>query len=390
MFKLFFIVKNIYGDNVKSKHKKGFKIFILIIFFVFLLYFGLYYVYMNFIVVYPNSEYNTQALDSNFYSQSVEEVIEKSVSVSDMIEKVSESVVGISKLKNTSNSIFSNNFDSELGIGTGIIVSSNGYILSNSHVTGEKYSSCYITLSNGNTYDGKVVWSDTNLDLSICKINADSLTPVTFGDSSSVKAGEFVFAIGNPIGFEFQRTVTSGIISAINRTIKLEENDTVSYMTDLIQTDATINPGNSGGPLLLSNGNVIGINTVKITSAEGIGFAVPINVIKPVIDSFIKVGGFDEASLGILAYDSNVIPYLTTSSKNFTSGIYVAQISTTGPAASSTLREGDIINSIDGFSLTTMNDLRAYIYTKKPNDTVVLNISRGKITKDISITLSKK
>lgn len=278
----------------------------------------------------------------------------------------------------------------QLGVGSGIIVSSNGYILSNTHVTGEKYSSCYVTLENGNTYDGKVVWSDIDLDLSITKINAHSLPSCNLGDSSTVRTGETVFAIGNPIGFEFQRTVTAGIISAINRTIRIEENGSTSYMTDLLQTDATINPGNSGGPLLLPNGNVIGINTVKIISAEGIGFAVPINVVKPVIDSFVKLGNFEEATIGIYAYDSNVIPYLDSSSSNFNSGIYVAQISPSSSASSTNLRVGDIINSIDNIPLATMNDLKSYIYTKKPNETVTLNISRGKISKEISIVLEKK
>lgn len=161
-------------------------------------------------------------------------------------------------------------------------------------------------------------------------------------------------------------------------------------MTDLIQTDATINPGNSGGPLLLPDGQIIGINTVKITSAEGIGFAVPINVVKPVIESFIANDSFEEAFLGISAYDSNVIPYLSSASTNFTSGIYVIEISSNGPAASTDLREGDIINSIDGISVTTMNDLKEYIYKKKPNETIILNISRGKISKEISIILGKK
>ena len=372
------------------KKKKSSKLFVAFLFILSLLYFGLYYIYVTYIDVKIESEYEIQKTESTNYLQTVEEVTENSQTIADMIETVSSSVVGISKLRNNSSSIFSNNFNHALGIGTGVIVSSNGYILSNSHVTGEKYSSCYVTLENGNTYDAQVVWSDADLDLSICKINAYSLPAAYLGDSRLVKSGESVFAIGNPLGFEFQRTVTSGIISAKNRTIKLEENNTISYMTDLIQTDATINPGNSGGPLLLPNGQVIGINTVKITSAEGIGFAVPINVIKPVIKSFINVGAFEEASIGILAYDSNVIPYLSSSSNNFTNGIYVVQISPSSPAASSLLQKGDIINSVDGISLSTMNDLKEYIYTKKPNDTVKLNISRGKISREISITLGKK
>lgn len=196
---------------------------------------------------------------------------------------------------------------------------------------------------------------------------------------------------GNPIGFEFRRTVTSGIISAKNRTIKLEEEEKSSYMTDLIQTDATINPGNSGGPLIYPNGDIIGINTVKISSAEGIGFAIPINIIKPIIESFRKTGSFEEATIGIFAYDKEVIPYLDNGLLNsFDKGIYVASINKNGPAANSDLKEADIITSIDGKELNTMNDLREYIYTKRPNDEVTLQITRGKINKEIKIILGKR
>ena len=196
---------------------------------------------------------------------------------------------------------------------------------------------------------------------------------------------------GNPIGFEFRRTVTSGIISAKNRTIKIEEENKSSYMTNLIQTDATINPGNSGGPLIYPNGEIIGVNTVKISTAEGIGFAVPINIIKPIIESFKNTGGFEEATIGIYAYDKEVIPYLNSNfSPNFNKGIYVAQINKNGPAGNSELKEGDIITSIDEKHLNTMNDLREYIYTKKPNEEVKLQVTRGKINKQINLTLGKK
>lgn len=375
---------------MKKNRKKSSIIFIFFFSTLILIYFSLYYIYIKYVIPKNDQKYEiiqTQVSDS--YNSSQEEIFTP-LSVSDMIEQVSKSVVGISKLRTNSDSIFSNNFSTEIGSGTGIIISENGYILSNNHVTGGKYSSCYATLENGKTYDAKVVWSDIDLDLSICKINASSLPSVKLGNSDSIKPGVSVFAIGNPIGFEFRRTVTSGIVSATNRTIKLEENNSVSFMTDLIQTDATINPGNSGGPLLLSNGEIIGINTVKITSAEGIGFAVPINVVKPVIESFIHTGNFDEAYIGISAYDSNVIPYLDSNSNNFSTGIYVTDISYNGPASSTDLRKGDIINSIDGINLYTMNDLKEYIYTKRPNDTIVLNISRGKISKEISIILKKK
>ena len=196
---------------------------------------------------------------------------------------------------------------------------------------------------------------------------------------------------GNPIGFEFRRTVTSGIISAKNRTIKIEEESKSSYMTDLIQTDATINPGNSGGPLIYPNGDIIGINTVKISTAEGIGFAIPINIIKPIIESFKQTGNFEEATIGIYAYDKEVVPYLNTNlNNNFQKGIYVAQITSNGPSDNTELKNGDIITSIDNIELNTMNDLREYIYTKRPNDKVNLKIIRGKINKEFKIVLGKK
>ena len=321
----------------------------------------------------------------------MEEVEENSKNIADTIEKTTRKVVGISKLKNTGNSILSKSTETELGLGTGIIITENGYILSNEHVTGEKYSKCYITLENGINYDGTVMWSDSNLDLSITKIDAKNLEYVELGDSNKIRVGETVYAIGNPIGFEFRRTVTSGIISAKNRTIRIDEEEKSSYMTDLIQTDATINPGNSGGPLIYPNGEVIGINTVKISSAEGIGFAVPINIIKPILKSFKDTDTFEEATIGIYAYDKEVMPYLDeTADLNFKEGIYVAQITKNGPADNTELKEKDIITSIDGIKLNTMNDLRQYIYTKKPNDEVTLNITRGKINRDIKIILGKK
>ena len=358
---------------------------ILLIFWI--LGFYIYFTYQNIEIKEPN--YEASKTLSTIQEQTVEEVQENSTKIADVIEKTTQSVVGISKLKNVGNSIFSNNTAEELGLGTGIIVTENGYILSNEHVTGSKYSKCYVTLEDGKTYDGTVMWSDTSLDLSITKIEAKNLSYVTLGDSKEIRVGETVYAIGNPIGFEFRRTVTSGIISAKNRTIKLEENNSQVYMSDLIQTDATINPGNSGGPLITPSGEVVGINTVKITSAEGIGFAIPINVVKSVIEIYKNTGAFEQATIGISAYDKEVIPYLN-SNISFEEGIYVAQITKNGPADNTELKEGDIILSIDGKNLSTMNDLREYIYTKKPNDEVTLKITRGKINKEIKIVLGKR
>lgn len=370
--------------------KKNNKIIIITIFLM-IAWFGIFLLLNTYSRTQTNtSNYKTERLKSTDYAESVENIEQKSKNLADVIENVTKSVVGISKLKNTGNSILSKNNESQLGLGTGVIVSSKGYILSNQHLTGEKHSKCYVTLEDGRNFDGTVVWSDVDLDLSIIKISAKDLPAVTLADSKSIRVCESVYAIGNPIGFEFRRTVTSGIISAKNRTIKLEEGENQSYMTDLIQTDATINPGNSGGPLIYPNGEVIGINTVKISSAEGIGFAVPINVVKQVIKSFDETDNFDEPTIGIFAYDKEVIPYLTSIDPNFNKGIYVASIIPNGPASNTDLKVGDIIVSFDDLEINTMNELREYIYTKKPNDEIKIKYTRGKINREITLRLGKK
>lgn len=337
--------------------------------------------------------YSTEQTNQNSEASRVSYTKESKINSEDDITKVLEntikSVVGISKIKNTGNSIFLNNSTESLGLGTGMIVSENGYILTNWHVAGEKYSKCYVTLENGKVDSGSVVWTDKDLDLAIVKINATGLNSIIIGDSDNIKIGQKTYAIGNPIGVEFQRTVTSGIISGINRTIKIDNENESSYMDDLIQTDATINPGNSGGPLINSKGEVIGINTVKITEAEGIGFALPINIVKPIIESFINNGNFEEAYLGIFAYDKNVIPYLD-SNIEFESGIYVAQISSDGPSYNSGLKTGDVITKIDEKEINKMSELRQYIYTKKAGEQVKLTILRNNREKSINIKLGKK
>lgn len=333
--------------------------------------------------------YETQGVEAEKTIKSVEQIKEQGKQIGDVIEEVTSSVVGISKIKNAGSTIFLEDGATQLGLGTGVIVSENGYILSNEHVTGAKYSNCYVTLENGRSYSANVVWSDSNLDLSICKINVKNLPYAKLGDSSNVRVGEAVYAIGNPIGYEFQRTVTAGIISALDRTVRIDENETSIYMEDLIQTDATINPGNSGGPLINLDGNVIGITSVKITTAEGIGFAVPINVVKPIIESYLKEDKFEEASLGIFAYDKNVIPYLNEKLE-VTKGIYVAQISLDSVASKTSLKIGDVITKIDDLELNKMCDLRCYIYTKKPGDEVTLTILRNNQEQQIKVTLGKK
>ena len=318
-----------------------------------------------------------------------EEIENNNENISSIIENGSKCVVGISKIQSLGSSVFTQNSSEELGLGSGIIVSRKGYILTNHHVVGES-KNCYVTTEDGNTYTGKVLWSNFDIDLAILKVDKIFNNSVNIGDSNSVRIGQTVYAIGNPIGFEFQRTVTGGIISAVNRTVKIKnEDETYSYMSNLIQTDATINPGNSGGPLIDNNGNVIGINTIKITSAEGIGFAIPINVIKPIIEKYEQTGEFKEAYLGIYAYDGSVMSYINKNIK-LSEGIYIESIIKDGPASQTELKKGDIIIKIDNTSVNKMCELQSYIFGKNIGDEITLTIIRNNKEKQVKIILGEK
>ena len=365
---------NDYYKQDKKKKLKGNLTKVLIFLLVFLILILSYILYTKIQVTESNLAEQNVVVQRTM--QTIDDVKENNGTVTEMISQVNNSVVGISKVKNSGSGIFSDENITSLGLGTGIIVGENGYILTNAHVSGEKYSKCYVTLVNGKTYDGNVIWSNTDIDMAIVKINQKKLQVATLGNSDDIKVGETVYAIGNPIGYEFQRTVTSGIISATNRTIKLSEEEKETYMEDLIQTDATINPGNSGGPLVNADGQVIGINGVKITSAEGISFAIPINSVKSVIQSFNTNGKFDEATLGIFAFDKNVLGYINENLQ-FSNGIYIARVNSNSAAFDAGVRTGDILLSIDGKKLERMCELRCYIYTKKPGDKVTLKIQRN-------------
>lgn len=370
-----------------SRRPNKFKKFMLIFLLMVIVSGGSIFVYSMYTKI-DVKDYNStpEATATRLYNEATSEEKED---FSSILEEVTKGVVGISKIKNKGTAILDSNATQELGLGSGIIVSENGYIVTNWHVAGNKYSTCYVTLENGEIYSGNVTWADSDLDLAIVKINAKALKSLELGDSDKIKLGQEVCAIGNPIGIEFQRTVTSGIISGLDRTIKIVDKNGESYMEDLIQTDASINSGNSGGPLIDKDGKVIGINSIKITSAEGIGFAIPINIIKPVIESYIQNDKFEEAYLGIFAYDTEVNKYLN-SSLDFNNGIYVVKISSDGPAAKSGLKVGDIITKIDDYTINKMSELRNYIYKKAPNDKVVLTINRNNKEYTVNITLGKR
>ena len=272
------------------------------------------------------------------------------------------------------------------GLGSGIIVSKNGYILTNQHLAQNVGKKINVTLHDGRTVEGKVVWTEENIDLAIIKVNEKNLPRVNLGNSEGIYVGDDVIAIGNPLGVEFQGTTTKGIISGLDRTFLFEEGTEKIFMESLIQTDASINPGNSGGPLIDTAGNVIGINTIKLTEAESIGFAIPINVIKPVIEKFESNDKFDEATLGIYAYDSAIIPYINTNIL-IDKGIYISKVDDYGPCGKKGIKVGDVITHVDNNEVNKMIEIREYIYTKNPGEKVFLKLYDGR---EVEVVLAKK
>lgn len=258
------------------------------------------------------------------------------------------------------------------GFGSGIIVDKKGYILTNNHVAGKQSVDILVSLFDGRDLRGKVVWSDESLDLSVLKIAEDNLTVALIGDSKILTVGDTAIAIGNPLGQTFQRTVTSGIISAINRTI--DEPDGM-FMEDLIQTDASINPGNSGGPLININSEVIGINTAKVESAEGIGFAIPINIVKPILKSIDEKGVFITPIIGIKGLDKQMVGYV--SGAKVQKGIRVYEVKSGSPADLQGIKTGDIILSVSGTPVNTIIELKSSLFSAGVGNSVTLKIKRN-------------
>lgn len=256
--------------------------------------------------------------------------------------------------------------------GSGIIASSDGYIVTNAHVVNGA-SSLKVILSSGKTYSAKLIGSDSITDLAVIKINASGLTAAQFGSSSDLKVADKVMAIGNPGGLEFNSSVTVGYVSALNRQIT---NSDTGYTMKCIQTDAAINPGNSGGALVNMKGQVVGINSSKIvaTGYEGLGFAIPINEAQPVV-SELKAYGYvkDRAVLGI---SGQYIDSMTARMYGLPTGMYVAAVNSNA-VSDAGIRKGDVITKIDGTEVTSMNTITSLIASKKPGNVVTLTVSRS-------------
>lgn len=329
------------------------------------------------------------------------------LAVEDIVDKLLPSVVGIeSKFTVTSNggSGFYFGFGGMGGspssstataTGTGVVITENGYIVTNAHViydseygAGEA-DSINVILSDQNSYEAEIVGYDTDCDLAVLKINAEDLTAAEFGDSDSLRLGESVIAIGNPLGFDLMNTVTGGMVSGLNRHITIND----KAMT-LIQTDAAINSGNSGGPLINKCGQVIGINSSKMSSTyyseasiEGIGFAIPSNEVSAIVDDIMKYGYVTgKPQIGISCQD---VTETISSMYNIPMGVYVTAVSDDSAAEQAGLRTGDVITAVDGVEVRTSEELNAQKNLHSAGDKIEITFIRNGEEQTVDITLDE-
>ncbi len=320
-------------------------------------------------------------------------------------EKLNEAVVNINTQVITY-SWFSQPYPTEGSAGSGSIIDTRGYVVTNRHVIEGAYK-IYVSLSDGTQYEGTLVGADDQTDIAVVKFTPPSgmqLKTISFADSSNLKVGQKVIAIGNPFGFD--RTMTTGIISSLGRPIQI---DTNSIVKDMIQTDTAINPGNSGGPLLDSQGRMIGINTMIYStsgSSAGVGFAVPVNTAKRIVSDLIQYGFVNRGSIDavFVELNSTLAEYAKIST---TSGLLVSEITKNSNAEKAGIKAGteavrynrlspvfyiggDVITAVNGSKVTSLVDLNSILETSKPDEKVQVTVQRGRQTLTIPLTLSQK
>jgi len=299
------------------------------------------------------------------------------------VEKVAPSVVNISIVRLMRQNLFT--VVPLRGMGSGFVISSEGRILTDFHIV-ENAQQVEVTLSDGRKLRGVVSGKDSSTDIALVEVPAGNLVPAELGDSDKLKVGQMAIAIGNPFGFLLGGgpTVTAGVVSALSRTINADGR----MYEGLVQTDAAINPGNSGGPLIDIDGKVIGINTANIPFAQGIGFAIPINTAKYVVEQLLEKGRVIRPWLGItgLTVTKEVATYYNLPTR---SGVVLAGIVRGGPADEAGLEEGDIVVGADGTAVDTMEQLQREIRRKKPGDVLNLTIVRDGRRREASLTLQE-
>jgi len=298
----------------------------------------------------------------------ISENMKNSDEIEDLIENTSRYIVGISseKVEDSKDTIT---------WGSGIIVSRQGFIVTNEHVCGNVNSVCNVIIDN-NQYPGKVIWDSESLDLAIIKVSIEFNDCINIKENSDLKLGQEVYSIGNPISKSFQKTISKGIISGLNRSLEFEEEDKTFYMNDLIQTDCAINYGCSGGALIDTHGDLIGINTAKISDAILMSFAIPAEIIKPIIYKIEEGGSNQSASLKIWCYDRYSV-YEADNPKKIDSGVLVADVLADSNAEKAGVRVGDIIKYVDTEEVNSILNLKKIIFSKNVGDKVLLKISRN-------------
>ena len=328
-----------------------------------------------------NKDYSGMKLESNPKDAKTN----NSYTAAKASEKVSDSVVGI--LCYSDDVPDQADTTTASSQGSGIIFSQDGYVITNAHVIGNSKTAYAIRVvtSDGKVYKAGVVGYDSRTDIAVLKMDdARGLTPATFGDSSQLEVGQDIIVVGNPGGLDYQNTTTKGVISALDRKLS------TSSLTKYIQTDAAINPGNSGGPLVNYYGQVVGITTSKIVSEtyEGMGFAIPSQTVKNIVDTLVKNGYVEgRVKIGIsgIAVTSD-----QASNYNIPQGIYVQSIVSGGPCDGTSLEEGDIITEVDGETITSFADVYAILETHKPGDKIkVKYYSSSSGDGEVEITLQE-
>jgi serine protease Do len=301
--------------------------------------------------------------------------------VVDAAEKVSPAVVGIVNTRSLYD-IFGREYLRDTS-GSGLIITSDGYIVTNNHVIAGDSRKITVFLADGRTMEAEIIGADPATDLAVIKIDGTGLPTAVFGDSDQLKPGQLAIAIGNPLGMEFNRSVTVGVISGLDRVLKVGD----AYMR-LIQTDAVINPGNSGGPLIDGDAQVIGLNSAKLNveAVEGMGFAIPSNQVRRIVTEIMETGRVRRAFAGLSLMDRSEVRIYKPTVK-IDRGIYVYDVVSGGPAAKAGVRQGDIVVEFAGHTINDVGTFVALISELSPGDNVKMKVLRGDQELEFTITL---
>lgn len=285
--------------------------------------------------------------------------VKSGMNTTEVVDAVKSAVVGISA-----------NFEFGASVGSGVAIANGGYIITNEHVVG-KSKTVKIYLADKTSNTANLVWSNPTLDIAVLKADIN-LPYLQTAPLSEVRVGDEVIAIGTPLSLQFKHTVTKGIVSALNRTLEVENsNGSISYMQDLIQHDASINAGNSGGPLINASGQVIGINALKAADSEGIGFAIPIETATTAVAKIIPNNAFEQTYLGILGCDAEIAYY--NNETNEKSGVYIMDIAENSLAFNSELMIGDVIIRINNVQIKQMLDFKKAVLALNSTDQIEID-----------------